>query len=98
MTSFLDKLTPEIQEAAARQRAKINWDVPFQPGDDLRIRTPIIDEPLTRRTCEHLDSLSPERREQLEREWLEAEAAVPPVGNQISDEIKRRAEREWEKR
>lgn len=96
--TFAHKLTPEIQEAAARQRSLIDWDAPFQPDDDLRITTPVHKANVPRRERRYLAEMPQERREQLEREWLEAEAAVPPVGNQISDEIKRRAEREWEKR
>jgi hypothetical protein len=40
----------------------------------------------------HLASLSPARRDALEREWSEAEFRREP----ISAEIKARAEKEWE--
>lgn len=43
----------------------------------------------------HLARLAPERREQLEREWLEAATDPRFSRNPNSDEIKARADEEW---
>lgn len=90
-----DKLPDDVRANARRAKAAIDWNAPFQPSDDLRVTEPVATARVPRKVREHLAAMSPERRAQLEREWLDAEAAVWSVSNPISPEIKARADQEW---
>lgn len=82
--------------ANLRNPDSVNWNEPFKPGENLRILTPIAQARVPKWARRHLAAMTPERRAELEHEWMEAEAAVPSVRNPISDELKARADAEWE--
>jgi hypothetical protein len=90
-------LIPEdVRAKTAATKAAIDWSAPFHPNDDLRITTPIAKARLPKADRRHLAAMPAERRARLEREWMDAENAVPSCADPISAEIKARAAAEWE--
>lgn len=72
----------------------INWNAPFRPGENLRILTPIAQPRLPKKDRKHLASMPREYRARLEAEWQAGES--PSIRERISDQIKARADAEWE--
>lgn len=92
-TGAFEALIPEDVRENVRQH-RINWEARYHPLDDLRVTTPVLEYVQSKQTREHLASMDPERRAQLERDW--AEGARNPHGEPISDALRARAAAEWE--
>lgn len=74
---------------------KVDWNAPFRAGENLRVLTPIAKAYVPKAERRHLASLPREYRERIEREWQDAEDAVPSVNQRLTPEQKARADAEW---
>ena len=94
--AFADKIPADVSQTVRETKQAIDWNAPFHPSDDLRVTIPIAKANTPRKVRQHLADMPEERREALEREWLDAEAAVPSVCEPVSPELRERARIEWE--
>lgn len=88
---YADILPDDVKNRVREHRT--NWDARFQPSDNLRITTPILEFVMSKQTRADLNAMAPEYRARLEREWAEAAGVT---GEPISAELRERARLEWE--